>query len=839
MNNLLRTLTELQSKSDKPQPDLKLLLTTVKEARRQALENKATDAFYDSLEGLLHDLRTVTVDNHDAEPFLKAVSKTDVPDYYDVITTPMDLGTMLRKVKHKNYKSKREFKDDLDLIWSNCYTYNAAENHPLRQCAARLKAKADKLLEYITDRKDRENPPIPGDIVSRGVTPKVNGASPNGIGRARPVPFTRSPSPNKPATASGKPMVRRNIPFPEETAILRTATGMKTFRDIDLELDARLAEIEAHGTDAPSNGVENKLRVISGHVIPPANDETSMAEDGEVGDKRKLNGFPEQRPRKRARMVEMDPVSLWWNAMCSDEMIGNGLPVLQYSASHKLPGEPPLPSSSTSEAPPPSSTKPPLKKKRRKPPVANQRTLLYHMNNNIRTLRKVRTTHAMLTAVKESANEEGGGNGQPISMPPPAEEVEEVLDERPWRPPGSGLEIGERNADDCLHWVGTKILEHAGFQGSSKAALDVLAGVASDYLLNVGRTIHYLSEKYARKMTPEEIILHTLFESGTTRISELERYIRDDVLRYGNRLNDLDKKLTAAYSEATAGDMWDDDALFKMEDEEEDAEFVMGNFAESFGEDFLGLRELGIAHEFGLSTLSVPKKLLRGKNKAQPGPSAAKPNEPPPPFPPPPPFIPLDSKNVDSQIGLLKPYYQQRISSLAQPAPVQPIAPPPPPPAIGILPPPLPGPMLSGPSYPNQPPQAMPPPFAPAPAPVPAPTQSPPPVILPDDPPPPAHTKIGPIGQIVKTNPSAATSKKKSTKPKAEPMVNVGSMDGTGAGVPDGMQRAETPSSNVFTFYTPSAENTPKKPKPGGGANGNAAKKKPKDPLPPPVFASA
>ena len=44
-----------------------------------------------------------------------------------VIANPMDFQTMLRKVKQKTYKSKREFKDDLDLIWANCYTYNASE----------------------------------------------------------------------------------------------------------------------------------------------------------------------------------------------------------------------------------------------------------------------------------------------------------------------------------------------------------------------------------------------------------------------------------------------------------------------------------------------------------------------------------------------------------------------------------------------------------------------------------------------------------------------------------------------------------------------------------------
>lgn len=50
----------------------------------------------------------------------------------------------------------------------------------------------------------------------------------------------------------------------------------------------------------------------------------------------------------------------------------------------------------------------------------------------------------------------------------------------------------------------------------------------------------------------------------------------------------------------------------------------MGNFADSFGEDFLGLRELGIAAEFGLSSLTIPKKLLKDKNRgaAQAGPSA-------------------------------------------------------------------------------------------------------------------------------------------------------------------------------------------------------------------------
>lgn len=70
--------------------------------QRQGYDNKVSEPFYESLEGLLHDLRTVTMvrvaqctrasrlfpntyhqDNHDAEAFLKPVAKSDVPDYYD------------------------------------------------------------------------------------------------------------------------------------------------------------------------------------------------------------------------------------------------------------------------------------------------------------------------------------------------------------------------------------------------------------------------------------------------------------------------------------------------------------------------------------------------------------------------------------------------------------------------------------------------------------------------------------------------------------------------------------------------------------------------------------
>lgn len=44
--------------------------------------------------------------------------------YSDIIKSPMDLGTMTKKLKNMQYSSKKDFADDLNLIWSNCMIYS-------------------------------------------------------------------------------------------------------------------------------------------------------------------------------------------------------------------------------------------------------------------------------------------------------------------------------------------------------------------------------------------------------------------------------------------------------------------------------------------------------------------------------------------------------------------------------------------------------------------------------------------------------------------------------------------------------------------------------------------
>jgi len=143
------------------------------------------------------------------------------------------------------------------------------------------------------------------------------------------------------------------------------------------------------------------------------------------------------------------------------------------------------------------------------------------MNNNIRTTKRVRRIHAKFAALNLNSN---GDEADWASSAPPIlgeEEIDDVVDDRPWQPCASGIELGEENAADCLQWMSQKVLEHVGFQGkgisysplsrsdvcackgATKATLDVLTGVASEFLLNVGQTIHFLSDKYSQSMSAE------------------------------------------------------------------------------------------------------------------------------------------------------------------------------------------------------------------------------------------------------------------------------------------------------------------------------------------------
>lgn len=330
----------------------------------------------------------------------------------------------------------------------------------------RLKVKAERLLKYITDRKERTDPPIPSDLPSTGVArPRMNGHGGS---------HTRSPSLTNGSTPISRTSTkyRRDIPFADTPAIVRTPEGMARF--LELDRDAATAH--------PSSSLVHTLRMLG----PPAEGESDGDEPSAVdGAKRKINSS-DRRPRKRARFEDGDVSQLWWGAVQSEELLGNGLPGIPFG-----------PSSSKQTALKAKVKR--SKKVREAPPPTNPKSLLSMMNNNIKTMRRLRHTHGKFAALNAATapadDEEQGGDGAPYgpsgtgagprasgmaAMAPTIfgvgddDVADDKIDESPWTPgkgktksTARGMELGEANSRDCLQWTTSKILEHSGFQGLS------------------------------------------------------------------------------------------------------------------------------------------------------------------------------------------------------------------------------------------------------------------------------------------------------------------------------------------------------------------------------------
>jgi transcriptional activator SPT7 len=149
-------------------------------------ERVGQEELYESMEKVLMELKA----GEHAHPFLQRVNKREAPDYYSVIKTPMDIGTMMKKLKQLQYKSKKEFVDDLMLIWSNCLKYNADPAHFLRKKALYMRKETEKLVPLIPDITIRDRAEVEaedrrmrnGDVDAEGAEDSEDGMCPDQMG---------------------------------------------------------------------------------------------------------------------------------------------------------------------------------------------------------------------------------------------------------------------------------------------------------------------------------------------------------------------------------------------------------------------------------------------------------------------------------------------------------------------------------------------------------------------------------------------------------------------------------------------------------------------------------
>ena len=72
----------------------------------------------------------------------------NLPDYFDVVKTPMDLGSIKKRMENNCYKSILDFAADVRLTFDNAVTYNG-DGSDVCKVAREMKLTFEKLCQVM------------------------------------------------------------------------------------------------------------------------------------------------------------------------------------------------------------------------------------------------------------------------------------------------------------------------------------------------------------------------------------------------------------------------------------------------------------------------------------------------------------------------------------------------------------------------------------------------------------------------------------------------------------------------------------------------------------------
>lgn len=77
---------------------------------------------------VLYELLDEIIKHTESWPFRSPVSIREVPDYYEIIQSPMDFARIKSKLNMGEYRINEELLKDIQLVFRNCDTYNVEGN---------------------------------------------------------------------------------------------------------------------------------------------------------------------------------------------------------------------------------------------------------------------------------------------------------------------------------------------------------------------------------------------------------------------------------------------------------------------------------------------------------------------------------------------------------------------------------------------------------------------------------------------------------------------------------------------------------------------------------------
>lgn len=127
--------------------------------------------------------------------------KMNIPHYFNIITRPMDLGTIERKLRGEQYQTPQNLIDDFNLMVNNAVLFNGQE-HLVAQEGLKLKGTFDKQMAHLP------KPDVVEDKKSKKAkAPRRDSRTPNTNARA---PGTPTQNTTFALSPEGLPLIRRD-----------------------------------------------------------------------------------------------------------------------------------------------------------------------------------------------------------------------------------------------------------------------------------------------------------------------------------------------------------------------------------------------------------------------------------------------------------------------------------------------------------------------------------------------------------------------------------------------------------------------------------------------------
>lgn len=624
--SLKHLLAAIESKQDElaiTETELSTLLSDVRKNRSKwASEDKiGQEELYEAAEKVVLQLRGTT---EHSTAFLNKVNKRDAPNYFNIIKRPMDLNTVMKKLKSFQYKSKTEFVEDLMLIWNNCLKYNADPNHFLRVHANAMRAKTLQMIPLIPDitvrdraeveaeearlvkeeaesedeDNDKEKPKAgarmkgPGKHASKGRKRKLqHEETPGAGGRASPFPRLESVEASlTPRNATPGPGM--NNEFDEEQ---KYETAEMDFNDIEALLYQELFGEKVLSLCMQRSDLfkGNRLQLDKPALLRSG---SGMGRFEEI----ELDAFRSEEASDEAKQERRSFNRGFISSMEDNDDIlveystGIGLPSVSWKVSshNKDEGLDGILLESLGES-----------------GYVNRTGLAPSILANLQEMQHIRKICYKIGVIRQMQQQAFMHQAQ-LKPYTPEDIVEPDLDVESRLP--NRDKYNEEASRIALRRNIAKISMHTGFEDTEPMAIDALTEVAADYIGKLGRSMKMWMESNEPSSTfnLSNVITNVLEEHGIESVTSLDLYIQNDIERQNQRLVDQKKKLAVFVSDLlrpATNEM--NDGEFKDGSEQ----FVTGDFSEELGDDFFGFKELGLDQELGLTSLSVPLHLLQSR----------------------------------------------------------------------------------------------------------------------------------------------------------------------------------------------------------------------------------